>query len=143
MYLGLLNRIIIDNLELVRQKQQTHGQHIARGGKNRLRAAFVKDGRIYISSAQIFGFNGTFYKADSHSKPNFQFVLDSLSSKNKSKKSNLELSINSLIIRHGAVKFDVYDKATTPARFNAAHLDINDISAHLIIPYYTGLTACL
>lgn len=136
-YLGLLNRIIIDNLELY-DKSNKLMVSTSRVAAKIDYGQLVKDGRIYISSAQIFGFNGTFYKADSHSKPNFQFVLDSLSSKNKSKKSNLELSINSLIIRHGAVKFDVYDKATTPARFNTAHLDINDISAHLIIPYYTA-----
>ena len=84
-YLGLLNRIIIDNLELY-DKSNKLMVSTSRVAAKIDYGQLVKDGRIYISSAQIFGFNGTFYKADSHSKPNFQFVLDSLSSKNKSKK---------------------------------------------------------
>lgn len=97
----------------------------------------IKNGCIYISSAQIFGFDGNFYKKTNTSKPNYQFVLDSLSSKDKNKKSNLKLSINSLIIRHGAIRYDIYDAPYTSSHFNLKHIKLNDISAHIIIPYYT------
>lgn len=139
-YLGFLNRIIVDDFKLYDKR----GKLMV--STSRLAAKIdygqlIRNGRILVSSAQVFGFNGTFYKTDSLAKPNFQFVLDSLASKDTSKKSDIELSVNSLIIRHGAIKYDIYDKARTPSRFNMSHLDIKDISAHVIIPYYTADSA--
>lgn len=141
-YLGFLNRIIVDDLKLYDKR----GKLMV--STSRLAAKIdygqlIRNGRILVSSAQVFGFNGTFYKTDSLARPNFQFVLDSLASKDTSKKSDIELSVNSLIIRHGAIKYDIYDKARTPSRFNMSHLDIKDISAHVIIPYYTADSAAV
>lgn len=135
--LGFLNRIIIDDLEIYDQKSKM----MIRTSRTAAKIDYyqlVKNGRICISSAQIFGFNGRFYKKDAGSKPNYQFLLDSLASKDKDKKSDIEININSLIIRHGAVKYDRYDKPVTPSRFNTGHIDIKDISAHFILPYYTN-----
>lgn len=136
-YLGFLNRVIVDNLDIYDKS----GKLMV--STSRLAAKIdygqlIKDGRILVSSAQVFGLKGMFYQKDSITKPNFQFVLDSLASKDKNKKSDLMLSVNSLIVRHGAVKFDRYDKAPTPKRFNTAHIDVSDISAHIMIPYYTA-----
>lgn len=138
--LGFLNRIVIDDVEIY--DQATKKMIVA----SRLAAKvdyyqLLKNGCIYVSSAQIFGFKGNFYKKDSSSKPNYQFVLDSLASKDKSKKSNLMLSINSLIIRHGQFKYDREDVPYTNSRFNINHLNLNDISAHFIVPYYTNDSA--
>ena len=134
--LGFLNRIIIDDVEIYDQASQ---KMIC---ASRLAAKIdyyqlIRNGCIYISSAQIFGFDGNFYKKSEKSKPNYQFVLDSLSSKDKTKKSDLRLSINSLIIRHGAIRYDRNDIPYTSSRFNVNHIDLKDISAHLIVPYYT------
>ena len=141
-HLGFLNRLIIDDLELYDKR----GKLMV--STSRLAAKIdygqlIRNGRILVSSAQVFGFNGKFYKTDSLAKPNFQFVLDSLASKDTNKKSDLELSVNSLIIRHGAIKYDIFDKTPTPSRFNMSHLDIRDISAHIIIPYYTADSAAV
>lgn len=141
-HLGFLNRLIIDDLELYDKR----GKLMV--STSRLAAKIdygqlIRNGRILVSSAQVFGFNGKFYKTDSLAKPNFQFVLDSLASKDTNKKSDLELSVNSLIIRHGAIKYDIFDKTPTPSRFNTSHLDIRDISAHIIIPYYTADSAAV
>ena len=135
-YLGFLNRIIIDDLELYDQKSKLMIRS-ARVAAKIDYWRFISERRIYVSSAQIFGLKGVFYKNDIHSEANFQFVLDSLASKDKSKKSDIELSVNSLIIRHGAIKYDRYDTPPTPSHINLAHIDIKNISAHLIIPYYT------
>ena len=136
-YLGFLNRIIIDDLELYDQKSELMLRSTRVAAKIEY-SKLISNKRIYISSAQVFGLRGVFYKKDRHTAANFQFVLDSLASKDKSKKSDIELSINSLIIRHGAIKYDRYDIAPTPSRINPAHIDVKDISAHLIIPYYTA-----
>lgn len=133
--IGLLNRVIMDGVEIYDQQNKLMVK------ASRLAAKLdyyqlVKNRRLYISSAQIFGMQGNFYKQDAISEPNYQFALDSLSSKDKTTESNLELSINSLIIRHGAIKYDRYDMPYTHSRFNVNHLNISDISAHLIIPFY-------
>ena len=132
---GFLNRIIIDGVIIC-----------DKSGKTMLKASrlaakidyyeLIRHGRIYISSAQVFGLNGSFYCKDAQSKPNYQFMLDSLASKDTTSKSSVELSISSLIIRHGAIKYDRYDVAPTPKQFNTAHIDVRDISAHFVIPYY-------
>lgn len=134
--LGLLNRIIIDDFKLYDKKSKLMVE-ASRLAARIDYAQLVKTGRVYISSAQMFGMSGVFYKENSTAKPNYQFVLDSLASKDKSHKSEFELSVNSLIIRHGAIKYDRYDIAPTPMRFNTGHIDVSNISAHLIIPYYT------
>lgn len=135
--LGLLNRVIIDDFKLYDKKLKPMIE-VSRLAARIDYARLVKTGRVYISSAQMFGLKGVFYKERNAAKPNYQFVLDSLASKDKNKKSDFELSINSLIVRHGAVKYDRYDIAQTPKRFNTSHIDVNNISAHVIIPYYTS-----
>lgn len=82
--LGLLNRIVIDDVEVYDQNSK---QMII---ASRLAAKvdyyqLIRNGCVYISSAQIFGLKGIFYKKDKISKPNYQFVLDSLASRIKVK----------------------------------------------------------
>ena len=97
----------------------------------------LKDGKISISSAQLFGARAQFYRQDSLSQPNYQFVLDSLASKDTTSHTPLDLHINSLIIRRSSVKYDSYDIAPTPGHFNLKHLNIQDISAHIILKTLT------
>lgn len=134
--LGLMGRIVIDDFRLYDKRSKLMI------GASRLAAKvdyglLVRYGRIHVSSAQMFGVRGVFYKENASTEPNFGFVLDSLASKDKSSQQGLELSVNSLIIRHGAIKYDRYDVAPTPSKFNVAHVDVRDISGHFIIPYYT------
>lgn len=135
--LGLLNRIVIDGLEIYDQKSKPMLKTSRLAAKINY-SELVKNHRIYISSAQIFGLNGVFYKESEKVKANYQFVIDSLAPKSQKKSSNYEININSLIIRHGAIKYDRYDIAPTPSKFNLAHIDIKDISAHIEIPYYSA-----
>lgn len=134
--IGFLNRIIIDDFSLY----DKNGKQMIKSSRLAAKIDYgelVRNGRVSISSAQVFGLKAVFYQKDIASKANFQFVLDSLASKDKSKKSSLELSITSLIIRHGAIKFDRHDVAPTPSHFNLSHIDIKNISGHIAIPYYT------
>jgi len=134
--LGFLNRVIIDGVTIYDQK----GKRLLSASRVAAKIDYyelLRNGRIFISSAQLFGMSGAFYREDAQSKPNYQFLLDSLSSKDKIKESSVELSVNSLIIRHGSFTYDRHDIAPAPKRFNTAHLCVKDISAHFIIPYYS------
>lgn len=141
-HLGLMNRFVVDGIDVYDKDDRlmiSASRIAAKIDIGRL----VGDGRVLVSSAQVFGFNGVFYQKDGRTKPNYQFVLDSLASKDKSKKTDLMVSINSLVVRHGAIRFDRYDIPPTPTRFNTAHINISDISAHIMIPYYTADSAAV
>lgn len=136
-HLGFLNRVVIDGIEVYDQKSKLMLKASRMAAKINY-GELLRNNRIYISSAQLFGLRAVFYKENALAKANYQFALDSLASKNSEKKEDYELNINSLIIRHGAIKYDRYDIAPTPSKFNAAHIDLKDISAHIEVPYYSG-----
>lgn len=129
--LGLMNRLIIDDLTVFDQK----GKPLLRA--SRLSAKFdylpLSQGRISISSAQIFGLRANLYQETAETKPNFQFVIDSLAPKDTTTSTPLDLRIQSLIIRHGAVKYDKWYIAQTSDSFSPAHLHLTDISSHVLL----------
>ena len=133
--IGLLNRITIDDVTILDQQNK---QMLT---VSRLSASIdllpLSDGKIRISSAQLFGAHASFYQKDSLSKPNFQFVLDSLASKDTTSHTPLDLRVNTFILRHSSVRFDRQDKATTPGQFNPQHLYVSDISAHVLLKALT------
>ena len=90
-------------------------------------------GKISIATAQLFGAHLQLYQRDSLSKANFQFALDSLASRDTTDQSSLFLRINSLIMRQSSVSYDRYDIPETPGQFNTNHLNVSDISAHIIL----------
>ncbi|MBQ8672572.1 MAG: translocation/assembly module TamB [Bacteroides sp.] len=127
---GLLNRIIIDDLLLY-----------DRSGKEMLKVARLSakfdilplfEGRISISNVQLFGFNVCIEKETPSSPPNFQFVVDALASKDTlSQGNNLDLRINSLLIRRGRLSYDVHSEQETPGRFNTSHIRLQNIAASI------------
>ncbi len=128
--IGLLNRIIIDDLLLNDQS----GKEMLK--VTRLSAKFdfipLLNGKISISNVQLFGFNINLEKQTPESKPNFQFVLDAFASKDTiQKKSNLDLRINSLLIRRGKVSYDVHSEKETPGKFNPQHIRLRNIIANI------------
>ena len=127
--LGLFNRVIIDNVKILDQ-QQKEMLHVGRLSV-RLELIPLLDGKISISSAQLFGAHFLLYKADAQSKPNFQFALDSLASKDTTSHTPLDLRINSLIIRRSSLTYDQMDQPSTSGVFNPQHLKVHNLSAHI------------
>ena len=133
--IGLLNRIIIDDVSILDQQNKRMLDI------SRLSASIdllpLSDGKIRISSAQLFGAHAKFYQKDSLSKPNFQFVLDSLASKDTTSHTPFDLQVNTFIIRHSSVSYERQDAAKTPGLFNSQHLYVSDISAHILLKSLT------
>ena len=136
--LGFLNRLIIDDVDIYDQKGKKM-IHTSRLAVN-ISLYQLSKGKIAISSAQLFGLNGNFYQENAQAKPNFQFVLDSLASKDTTQHKPLDLRINSLIIRNGALSYHRHDLPLTRGRFNTKHLDIKDLSAHVMLHELTDST---
>ena len=128
--IGLLNRIIIDDLMLNDQS----GKELLKVG--RLSAKFeilpLFNGRISIGNVQLFSFNANLEKPTPQATSNFQFVLNAFASKDTvKKKSNLDLRINSLLIRRGRVSYDVLSAERTPGKFNPQHIRLSNILANI------------
>ena len=133
--LGFLNRLVIDDVMM----QDQQGKEMLRIGRLGVRISLwdLANGKISISSAQVFGAHANFYQATPDSDPNFQFALDSLASKDTVNQTPLDLHINSLIMRRSSVKFDKLWEPETPKQLNPAHLHIKDISAYIILKTLT------
>ena len=132
--LGFLNRIIVDDVRIKDQK----GLPLLTA--SRVSAKFdvigLSRGEVAISSAQLFGLHADIYKENAESKPNFQFVIDSLASKNPKSESKLKLRISSLVIRHGHLAYDRWDIPKSNF-FSTSHLRLENISGHLLLNTYT------
>ncbi|MCH3993699.1 MAG: translocation/assembly module TamB [Prevotella sp.] len=128
--LGFFNRLILDDVSLWDQKGDSMLSASRLAAKVDLLA--LTKGRIIISSAQVFGLKACLYQQTAKSKPNYQFVLDSLAAHPSKKKTSLDLQLNSLIIRHGEIKYDQRDIAPSET-FNVHHLHITDFSSHIIL----------
>lgn len=128
--IGLLNRIIIEDLLLNDQS----GKEMLKVA--RLSAKFdiipLLKGKISISNVQLFGFNISLEKETPEAKPNFQFVLDAFAPKDSIKKeSNLNLRINSVLIRRGKLSYNVLSAQDTPGKFNPQRIQLQNIIANI------------
>ncbi|MCR4918609.1 MAG: translocation/assembly module TamB [Prevotella sp.] len=134
--LGMLNRLVVDDVYI---EDQT-GEPLLRAGRLSVKVEMLPllEGRIAIASAQLFRANVRLYKADETAEPNYQFVIDALSSSDDSTAtSSLDLRVNSFILRNSSVSYDRGDVFATPGRLNVNHLKISDISAHVLLKALT------
>ena len=99
--LGFFNRIIIDDVMMYDQQ----GDSLIYASRLSAKIDYMAatQGKISVSSAQIFGLRANLYRQTAKSPANFQFVLDSLASKDTTQHKPLDLHIGSLIIRRGAI----------------------------------------
>ncbi len=127
--LGLFNRIIIEDFYVKDQNKQDLLK------VSRLSARFdiqaLLEGKISINSVQLFGFDLKLRKQTPEDKLNMQFIIDALSTPEEDKKSNIDLRINSLLIRRGKMTYDVASEPYTENKFNPNHVNINNIVGNI------------
>ena len=129
--LGFFNRIIIDDIQ-IKDRANIKMADISRLSAKINILPLLQDGKIHISSAQLFGLKAQLYRRNATDKPNFQFLIDAFKSKEESQ-TPLDLCIQSLIIRHSAVSYDQLDAPQTPEQFNLQHLGLSNISSHMML----------
>lgn len=130
--LGLFNRVVIDDV-LIYDKAH---KKMLRAARLSAKIDFLPltRGQISISSAQIFGLNAALYKPSANDPLNIQFMIDSLASKDPNEPHTpLDLHIQSLVIRNGAVSYDRWDKPIHHDRLDPNHLHVSKLSSHLIL----------
>ena len=133
---GFLNRIIIEDLSIWDQ-QKKEMVRVARLSAKIDLAPLITDGKISISSAQLFGAYLTLYRQNAQTAPNFQFALDSLASKDTTSHTPLDLRINTLIIRHTNFSYNQLDAPKTEGIFNPAHLNVSNLNANINLKVLT------
>lgn len=130
--LGFINRLILDDSYM----QDKKGEQMLRVSRIsvKINLLALANGQIEVTSAQFFGLHANLYKTTPDAKPNFQFVVDALASKDTTKqKTPLDLQINSLIIRNGEISYRVLSRPSRPGKFSADDINARNISAHIII----------
>lgn len=133
--LGFFNRIIIDNVKMLDQKGDSMIYASRLSAKVDLLP--LKDGKISVSSAQLFGLRANIYKQNAKSDMNIQFMLDSLASKDTTQHKPLDLRIGSVIIRHGSIAYNQRDIASAAGVFSPQHIGISNLSAHIALHHLT------
>ena len=125
--IGLLNRIIIRDLQIKDLNNSDLLNISDLSAKFQIAPLF--EGKIVISSVQIFNFYLNLNRTDIDKPINIQFIIDALASKDKNKKeSKVDLRINSLLIQNGNFKYDVLSQPETPNKFNKSHIEISNLS---------------
>lgn len=90
--------------------------------------------KITINSIQLLGFSVQLNKETPEADINIQFLLDAFSRKDTlEEKSNVDLRINSVLIRRGNVSYDIQSIPETPGLFNPSHIGIEDFEATISV----------
>ena len=133
--LGFFNRIIIDDVRMLDQK----GDSLIYASRLSAKVDLLplKDGKISVSSAQLFGLRANIYRQNAKSDLNIQFMLDSLASKDTTQHKPLDLRIGSVIIRHGSIAYNQRDIASAAGVFSPQHIGISNLSAHIALHHLT------
>ncbi len=129
--LGFFNRLLIDDVHILDQQ----GEPMIAATRLSVKPDLgeLLQGRIVITSAQLFGMKAWLYQQNAQTPANFQFLIDSLSTNNDAASAPLHLRINSLIIRHGSISFHRRDVAPQYGRLTPHHIDVTNISTHIIL----------
>lgn len=133
--LGFFNRIIIDNVMMYDQQ----GDSLIYASRLSAKIDYMAatQGKFSVSSAQIFGLRANLYRQTAKSPANFQFVLDSLASKDTTQHKPLDLHIGSLIIRRGAIAYNQRDVAPRSGVFSPQHIRLSELSSHILLNHVT------
>jgi hypothetical protein len=134
--LGLLNRLIVDDLQLYDLK----GEKMLK--VTRLAAKFnvipIFHGKISINNVRLFGTDIQLERDKPDAPINYQFLIDRFASKDSIPKQNhIDLRINSLILR-GKLDYNVLSADSTPGRFNPSHIRLRNISIDLSLKALTN-----
>lgn len=127
--IGWFNRVVIDDMSIA-DEEGCELLHASRTALTVDIVSLLKDGRIVVPSAQLFGLRGDFHEvhgATDTARMNYQFILDAIASDDTTGRRT-DISIGSVVVRRGSVSYE---------RSDMRPLNLSDISAHVIVPYLT------
>ena len=128
---ALFNELTLDEVQIEDQK----GKEMLWFGRLSAKVELLPllNGKIVITKAQVFSSHAKLYQKTEKDPLNIQFMIDSLASKDTTSTTQLDLRINSLIVRHTSVSYDCLNAPRTPMQFNPKHLWLKNITAHITL----------
>ncbi len=84
--------------------------------------------KVSFKTIRIFGFDIRLSKDSLDAPLNIQYIIDRFKNEDKtSKPKNPNLAFKSILLRRGKISFDVKSESTTPGKFNAHHVKVNNL----------------
>ena len=133
---GYPNRLILDNVEL----EDLQGSPMLQAARLSVKFEWIpllRDGRISIHTAQVFGLHAHLNRPHHEEPTNLQFLIDAFASEDSTNDSHIDLRINSLLVRRCHLRYDVLSEAETPGQFNPHHLSADNINATLSLKAFS------
>ncbi len=128
--IGLLNRVILDDVNIRDRSGAPLLEATRLSAKFSIRA--LLQNKIVVNNVLLHHLQLDLSHSDSLSAPNYQFLIDALSSDDTtSTKTDLNLRINAILIRHGHIAYDQLWTPQTPGEFNIGHLRLDDVRANI------------
>ncbi len=124
--LGFNGRIIID--EVAVDDQSGAPMLTVRRLGTRLNLLELFNGRVRLGQVQLFGARAWLHQDAEDTPPNFQFIVDALSSNDTTSTFSLDLRIGQILVRRTYVNWDQRWKPETPGRLNTAHLALSKLN---------------
>ena len=125
---GLFNRIIIDDVKIYDQKDSLMLSAARMAAKIRILPLVEK--KIHIDNAQLIGAKISLYKTEAKSQLNCQFLIDKFSKNDDENKTKPNIQIGTLLVRRSTLRYNVWDTAHTPHRFNPNHLSVRSLDVN-------------
>lgn len=124
--IGLANRIILDDVR-IRDKHDTLMVKLSRIAA-KIEVLPLLSRQVKINNAQILGGDFALYQDEEGGDLNIQFLIDSLSNKNKQSTTNFDIQVGTLLVRRCNVRFDKHYIPMTEGRFSPAHIGLHNLS---------------
>ncbi len=134
--IGLFNRLTLHQVCVA----DTMGDTLLRADivSAKIEYSALLEGRIALRTASLLDADVRLYQRKAGEAPNYQFVVDALSSKEKKEPSKTDFTLGSLIVRRVNVRYDKHFLPETPQRFNASHVRISNLDANVSLKRLTS-----
>ena len=104
------------------------------GGSININATLLEQS-VIINYVELIGLNGSFWRESASAPLNIQPIIDALKPKDQKKKTQIEMRINSILIRKSSISYDQWDAPVKPvSEIDFKHLAVRDLQADVNIP---------
>jgi hypothetical protein len=125
-----LNRLVAEDIRL----QDESGRPLLDVGRvvADFRAAPLLRGKLALTGVRLFDFSLRLVRETPGGPTNMQFLIDTLSA-GAGSSPDVDLRIQSLLLRRGTIRYDVRDAPPSPDRFDPSHIRIQNLSANIAL----------
>ena len=133
--IGLFNRVTLRDVRI----EDHNGKDFLRAGllSAKIELASLTRGEVNLRTISFLDGDVKLYTNKEGEPINIQFIIDAFKSKDENDKSDLNLCVNSLIVRRCNVSYDAVYCPETPGRMNPSHIDVKGFDANISLKRLT------